>query len=124
MERTVGELLRGKRKQYNLGLKDVAEKISVSVMYVSEIERDKKVPSDEVIRKIAELYSIEEKQLFEMFGRVPEEVKEEITENNHLFNTLYGIANNDKISKSQKERLYEQLHQLYKELEAEDEDDL
>lgn len=119
-EKTIGEELTALRKTRNLGLKDIAEQVGVSTMYISEILRDKKVPSDEVVRKLAKIFDYDEKKLFERFGRITEKVKEEITENHFLYNTLYDISNNAKLTKDQKERLYEQLHQLYKELEDEE----
>jgi transcriptional regulator with XRE-family HTH domain len=119
-EMTIGEELTRIRKNKNLGLKDIAKEVGVSTMYISEIFRDKKTPSDEVIVKLANLFNYDEQKLFERFGRITEKVKEEITENEHLFNTLYSISKNGKLTKEQKQRLYEQLHQLYKELEDEE----
>jgi transcriptional regulator with XRE-family HTH domain len=119
-EKTIGEELTDLRKTRNLGLKEIAEQVGVSTMYISEILRDKKVPSDEVVSKLAKIFNYDEKKLFERFGRISEKVKEEITDNSYLYNTLYDISNNGKLTKEQKERLYEQLHQLYKELEDEE----
>jgi transcriptional regulator with XRE-family HTH domain len=114
--KSIGEELRKLRKVKNLSMKEVAEQAGVSTMYISEIERDLKVPSDEVIRKLAKIYNVDEKKLFEGFRRIPEDILEELTNNKDLFNTLYEISRNDKLDNARKEKLYRQIYELYKDV--------
>lgn len=75
-------------------LQEVAEAIGRSVSYLSEIENGKKNPSDELLRKIAELYKIPEQVLFEKFGRIPLGVKEEIEKSDALKQILLEFRYN------------------------------
>jgi transcriptional regulator with XRE-family HTH domain len=121
--KSIGEELRKLRKTKNLTLKEVAEKAGVSTMYISEIERDLKVPSDEVICKLAKIYNVDEKELFEGFGRIPEDILEELTSNKDLFAVLYEVSRNNKLDEASKERLYKQIYELYKKLLKDIEDE-
>lgn len=112
--KSIGEELRKLRKLKNLSMKEVAEQAGVSTMYISEIERNLKVPSDEVICKLAKIYNVDEKTLFEGFGRIPENILKELTSNEALFTILYEISRNDKLDDIRKENLYNQIYQVYK----------
>ena len=107
------QTLKRNRKLKGITLKEVAEKLDLSTMYISEIERGKKVPTDKHIKELSKIYGIPEAQLFEGFGRIPENITRELEDDSNLFNTLYEVSNNDKLTKEQKERLYEQLRDLY-----------
>ncbi|MDF2010177.1 helix-turn-helix domain-containing protein [Priestia megaterium] len=107
------QTLKRNRKLKGITLKEVAEKLDLSTMYISEIERGKKVPTDKHIKELSKVYDIPEAKLFEGFGRIPENITKELEDDSNLFNTLYEVSNNDKLTKEQKERLYEQLRDLY-----------
>jgi transcriptional regulator with XRE-family HTH domain len=51
--KTVGWTIRNLRKQNNLRLEDVATKAKISVPYLSQIERGRSSPSEEIIRRLA-----------------------------------------------------------------------
>lgn len=95
LELTIGEELRTLRKRKKLPLSEVAERINVSSVYISEIERDKKVPSDSVIYKLAEIYEVDALEFFTKFNRVPEIITREILNNEQLFKVLYEITHNE-----------------------------
>jgi transcriptional regulator with XRE-family HTH domain len=111
--KTIGNELRNIRQGKDISLKEVAEKAGVSTMYISEIERDKKVPSDEVVYKLADIYKIEEKDLFEGFKRIPEFIVEEITNDKTLFEFLYEFSSNTKLTNEQKQDFYTEIRKLY-----------
>jgi transcriptional regulator with XRE-family HTH domain len=57
-ERVLGDYLHKVRIEKGLGsLRNVASKIGISAMYMSEIESGKKIPSAEVLHKISECYN-------------------------------------------------------------------
>lgn len=116
---TIGMELRLMRTERNLSMKEVADVIGISENYMSNIERDKKTPSDLLIRKIANFYDIEEKYLFDRYGRIPLAIAEEIKDNELLNDVLYEISMNKKLSADQKERLYKDIQNLYLGLEKE-----
>lgn len=111
--RTIGNELRNIREVKDISMKEVAEQAGVSQMYISEIERNKKSPSDELVKKLSDIYKIEEFDLFEGFERIPEVINEEILSNNGLFELLYKIANNPNIGSEEKENFYKQMNSVY-----------
>lgn len=113
-----GNELRNMRIMKNLSIRDVAERAGVTSVYISEIERDKKTPSDELIAKLAVIYNVEEKILFERFKRVSEDMLEELVNHPNLFDVIFEVSRG-KITEEKKQRLYKQIAQLYKELQEE-----
>lgn len=111
--KSIGEELRNIRNNKNMPMSEVADKIGVSTVYISEIERDRKIPSDEVIEKLADLYNVKEVNLFEGFKRVPESINDEIINNKKLFEVLFDISTNEKLTKEQKEEFYSEIHKIY-----------
>lgn len=59
-----GKLIRDTRKCRNLSLQDLAKKASISVSYLSEIERGKKQPSLETVNKLSQALNISKEGLF------------------------------------------------------------
>lgn len=113
-----GNELRNMRIMKNLSIRDVAERAGVTSVYISEIERDRKIPSDELIAKLAVIYNVEEKILFERFKRVSEDMLEELVNHPNLFDVIFEVSRG-KITEEKKHRLYKQIAQLYKELQEE-----
>ena len=57
MTERFGERVRRKRQECRLGLRDTARRASISATFLSRVETDaeKAVPSEEVIRKLADI---------------------------------------------------------------------
>lgn len=53
MRQLVGEVLRARRMQQGLTLRDVSGKARVSLGYISEVERGQKEPSSELLAALA-----------------------------------------------------------------------
>lgn len=113
-ELSVGMELRLKRTERGASLKEVARVIGISENYLSEIERNKKMPDDKYLLRLAKFYGLNEKDLFQKYGRIPASVQKEIMESDILNETLYDIAVNEKLSDEDKEELYEAIRKLYK----------
>jgi transcriptional regulator with XRE-family HTH domain len=111
--KTIGNELRNIRKVKGINLKEVAEQAGVSTMYISEIERDKKAPSDEVIEKLSEIYKVNEIQLYEGFRRIPEVMFNEIINHSDLFEVIYKMATNPNITDEQKKEIYAEIKTKY-----------
>lgn len=112
----IGHELRLIRTELKLSMKTVSEALAVSENYISLIERDKQVPSDHLIREIARYYNIDEKYLFDRFGRIPLTVAEEIRENDSLSEVLYEISSDNRLTRDQKEKLYRSIKGLYQDI--------
>jgi transcriptional regulator with XRE-family HTH domain len=112
----IGMELRLKRTEMKLSLAKMADRVGISENYLSEIERGEKTPSDDIIRKLAKAFDLDEKYLFARYDRIPLVVQEELKENRTLLNTLYEITQNPNLSDRQKADLYEKIQKLYKEI--------
>ena len=109
-----GAFLLKLRHDKDLALAQVCEHVSCSVNYLSEIERGKKLPSDYLIRELADFYEISEADLFQQFGKVPLTAREELESNPTLQRTLLEIRKKTKLTEDQKQRLYDHIYQLYR----------
>lgn len=112
-DRSAGMSLRLLRTEKGVSLKEASEKIGISENYLSEIERDKKIPNDDIIRSCANYYGVDEKDLFDKFNKIALTVQEEIKENDTLSRTLYEISTNNTLSDKDKEKLYTEIRNLY-----------
>ena len=67
--RTLGEITRSKRVELDLSLRDLAKIIRKAPSYVSDIENDRRVPAEEVIRDIAQALELDADDLMARAGR-------------------------------------------------------
>lgn len=104
--------LRKIRNSRDISLKDVAHHAGVSTMYISEIERDKKTPSDVLIKKLATIYKLKEKALHMRYGKISQEMQEEIVNSLDLFDTLYEISNGT-LTVEKKGNFYKDISRMY-----------
>lgn len=111
----IGKTLRLRRRKKGLTLETIASYVGVSFNYISELERGdkKKVPSDEILVKLAEILSIDEKEIFEGFGKLPNSLVQELEQNEMLLTTLYEIKNNPNLTDVDRNALYIEIRKLY-----------
>ncbi|PZD97118.1 XRE family transcriptional regulator [Paenibacillus sambharensis] len=62
--KSIGEVIRSTRKKQNLTLKEVTQAASISLSFLSEIERDKANPSISVLKRIANALNVNFTDLF------------------------------------------------------------
>ncbi len=67
--RTLGDVTRSRRVALDLSLRDLAKIIRKAPSYVSDIENDRRVPSEEVIREIAQALELDADDLMARAGR-------------------------------------------------------
>ena len=104
---TLGEVLRKRREELALSLRDVEEKSGVSNAYLSQLETRKIVqPSPGVLRKLAELYEISYGRLMELAGHPPIMEKDQRT---LFFRTSNGF---EEINKEEERALLDYLRFL------------
>lgn len=88
----IGKELRRIRQSQGKTMQDIANESDVSSMYISEIERNMKVPSDELIDKLSNLYKVNNIDMYEGFNKLPERVEKEVMSNSILFEILYKLT--------------------------------
>ena len=81
MSETFGERIRRVRTEKKLGLRQAALKANISATFLSRVENEKEaaVPSEETIRKLAEVLGDSFDELMQLAGRIPTSVKDYIT---------------------------------------------
>jgi transcriptional regulator with XRE-family HTH domain len=68
LQQTMGAVLRRERRERQLTLKELAERSSLSVVYLGEIERGKKYPSALVLERLADALDLNVSDLLELFA--------------------------------------------------------
>lgn len=71
----LGETIRTARIAKGLGLRETAKSLDIAPSYLSDIETDRRAPSDDVMQRIATLLQIEFDDLMARAGRVGEEAE-------------------------------------------------
>ena len=92
-----GELVRGKRVGKEIGLREMAKMIGVSPTYLSKVERDEfPPPSEDKVRKIAEIIGCDADELLARAGRVSSDLSEIIKQHPRelaaLLRTTKGLS--------------------------------
>src|ERR1051325_11379960 len=67
--------LRSLRKKNNIGIKALAKELGISYTYISHIERGKAKPSDDLVRKLASFFNVDEEDLLLSGRRFPADVE-------------------------------------------------
>lgn len=67
--RTLGDILRDARIDLDLSLRDLSKKLAVTPSYLSDIENNRRVPAEEVLRSMAETLRLDFDELMARAGR-------------------------------------------------------
>lgn len=70
--KTLGDVIREARVGKGFSLRDLAKKLDKSPSYLSDIENDRRIPSEGVLRDIGTLLDLEFDRLMALAGRVGE----------------------------------------------------
>jgi transcriptional regulator with XRE-family HTH domain len=73
--RSLGEVLRDARVQADLTLRDVARKLDLAPSYLSDIENNRRVPSEEVLGRLAGELKLQSDDLMARAGRVGDQAE-------------------------------------------------
>ena len=76
-----GDKIRDLRKSYGESIKTLAKDLDVNYTYLSHLENNKKVPSEEFIEKIAKRFNHDPDELKILAGKIPDDIKKIIMEN-------------------------------------------
>lgn len=79
---TGGEIIRKLRLEKGLSLKELGEQVNVNYVYLSRLERGMEIPSETLIKSLAEnlAYQGNFNELIAYFGKVPVSIKQMIIE--------------------------------------------
>lgn len=71
--RTLGEVIHDARVKLDLSLRDVTKELHITPSYLSDIENDRRIPSEEVLVKLADFLHLEYDDLMARAGRFGDE---------------------------------------------------
>lgn len=71
--KTLGELIRDGRVEAKKGLREFARELDITPSYQSDIENDRRVPAEDVLKKTADLLGLDFGELMALAGRVGEQ---------------------------------------------------
>lgn len=73
--KTLGDEIRSARLQKGLGLRELARSIDLTPSYLSDIENDRRVPSEEVLKTLAGALDLDFDRLMGLAGRFGDEAE-------------------------------------------------
>lgn len=108
----IGEKIKGLRKKYNIKSFELADKIGISKIFLSNIETGKRNPSSEVVKKMCEIFQISLSEFYEGVESNEAPKIKTIGEQLDEFLKTNGINPNELSIENQK-RIAEQFANLY-----------
>jgi HTH-type transcriptional regulator, competence development regulator len=92
-KKSFGAVVRQEREAREIGLREMAKKISVSPTYLSMIERDEvDPPTEDNVRKIANIIDFDPDELLALAGRVPSDLADIIRQRPREMADLLRLA--------------------------------
>lgn len=110
--KVAGAKLRELRKATSNSIFKVGRLIGVSGNYISQIERGDRPASDAVLVALAELYSVDKKELFNLYGRIENEEVDMLMKNPELRKTLTEMTSNKHLSKEDMDEMVREFQQI------------
>lgn len=92
---SLGDLIRDARVDAGLSLRELARRIEMAPSYVSDIENDRRVPSEPVLQRIAQELDLNFEELVALGGRIgakAERLVRRSPEAVRLFRTASGLG--------------------------------
>jgi transcriptional regulator with XRE-family HTH domain len=112
-DRTLGDILREGRLAKRRGLRELARELDITPSYVSDIENDRRVPSEDVLRKLAAALDLEADELLALAGRFGEEA-ERFMKRNPSVGVLFRRITENKLGEEEIRKLVDQASRLGK----------
>ena len=89
---SLGELINSNRVNRRLGLRALARSIDIAPSYLSDIENDRRIPSEEVLIRISEVLEIDFNILMREAGRLGKDAERYIRDNELAVQLFRRIA--------------------------------
>lgn len=81
LPKTLGDIIREARTGKSLGLRELARRVEKTPSYLSDIENDRRVPAEEVLRAIAGQLDLDLDDLMALAGRLGDEAERYMSRN-------------------------------------------
>jgi transcriptional regulator with XRE-family HTH domain len=107
-KQTLGDVVRERRAAEDMRLRELARRLDVTPSYVSDIENDRRVPSEEVLRRIADELQLDFDDLVARAGRIGIEA-ERYLRYTPVATTLFRRISEEKLTEDEIQRLLDQV---------------
>lgn len=97
-KKSLGDVLREARIAKDLGLRELARQLDKSPSYISDIENDRRVPSEEVLAQLAKILGLDFEKLMALAGRLGDTTRRLVEKNPEavaLFRKLSSLPPKD-----------------------------
>ena len=112
-DRTLGEIIRAGRLAKKLGLRELARELDITPSYLSDIENDRRVPSEEVLRKLAGRLDLDADHLLALAGRFGDDA-ERYMKRNPSVGVLFRRISEHNLKEDDIQKLADQVEKLGK----------
>ncbi len=113
---TLGEKIRRARISNGFGLRELARQVDKAPSYLSDIEHDRRIPSEAVLRDVCKILSLDIDEMLSLAGRYGEET-ERYLKQNPAAGSLFRRVSKSRLNDAQ----LQELHNTLDELETTDE---
>ena len=108
---SVGDIINEARVRKRLGLRALARELKIAPSYLSDIENDRRVPSETVLRDMARVLALDFDQLMQEAGRLGEG-EEQYFLANELAGELFRRIARSQLDQEALEKLMSSLQEL------------
>jgi len=113
---TLGDTIREARIARKRSLRDLAKALEITPSYLSDIENDRRIPSEDVLRNIADLLELEFDDLMALAGRFGEDA-ERYMRRHPTAGALFRRISDEKLSEEALQKLLRTAERLGKDKE-------
>jgi transcriptional regulator with XRE-family HTH domain len=108
---TLGDLIREGRVGKKLGLRELARKLDITPSYLSDIENNRRVPSEELLRELAYTLELDFDCLMALAGRFGEQTQSYVKQQ-PAAGALFRRISERKLGKDALEHLMQEVERL------------
>lgn len=117
--KSLGQIIRDARVATGKSLREFAKSIDITPSYQSDIENDRRVPAEQVLRTTASLLNLEFEELMALAGRFGEDA-DRYMKRHPTAGTLFRLISEADLSEEELKRLLNKAQDLRKKKETED----
>lgn len=117
-KQTLGEFIKERRAALDMRLRELARRLDVTPSYVSDIENDRRVPSEDVLRRIAIELELDPDNLVARSGRIGTDAERYLRQT-PAATTLFRRISEEKLTDEELHGLLERVEEMRPDKESE-----
>ena len=81
IDKSFGLLLKELRKEKGLSIKKLGSQLDINYSYISKLENNHTIPSEDFIKKVAAIFDYDKEELMLRAGKIPDDIIEILRSN-------------------------------------------